>query len=791
MDAYAAPQRVRPGSLTPRTPMPGPGNVTPIRSDVAIPEPGGLEEMLRGLDTLEPKYPAWLYKTDSETGMRELNPPPMPEAGRFNDWITADELLWADFLRRYEQDLRIYRQLDTGVFPQFSPDSDAYYISTEPTVQVNKIAAMIAGSPITVTYPWRNFHEREAASRMESFALWFLERWQTYHRQGNSELGWDMSLYALIAGRVAVLVSCDLDDGDYPWWVELLDPATVFPVWGKGKHGMLRCSRRYAVTVGDVLDEFDPDGSSDLADKIAAKREKGSINDVDLTQEGDFTECITRWHRYCAFDGIEIMRTAHEYGEVNVIYNLAPGEPGSASSPASAGTGLTASDIKRGFGGKGTTSRQRDQAQKGQSFYHPVKAALRQREKVLALHMLSMEQTVNPATNTTTPYSRPPEPMDFTPGKPNYRRPGEVTQPANPSPAPLQSDVLLQNTAAELRKGLLPDVIFGATEGSNISGFASDSLMAAAKDRIQPYFSIVEATYVDALMLAGRLFYNHGHTAEGLVHGELVVPRQNRGGRFNAGASPAPVPPWAGQIIQKAIQMAQQPGGPFGPPTAAAGGPPGGGGMIGSDVPGAPPDPRTQMGMGAGSPLLGMPGFIEPKWTMNGRVPPHDEAEAAIDRKTLDMISGRPKLTLNSLGLNNRTILINYLTQAVNANLMPRSIAMDQLPEIQDTLEAWQQIMAEQAMTNPNMLNMIYYPRSLWEQGDVESWSLYWAMNLLPQLLQLGQPAPPPGAGTPAQPKGQAPIEQPARGAPAINPAMLGEGPGSDGAPVGAPGGTG
>lgn len=785
--SYPAPAQTRPGSLAPPQPM---GSIRPIRPDVAIPGGGSLEEMLSSLDTLEPKYPSWLYKTNAETGERELSPPTMPTKGQFDDWITNDELLWADFLHRYEQDLRIYRQLDTGVFPQFSPDTDAYYISTEPTVQVNKIAVMIAGSPISVTYPWRNVHEREAASRMESFALWFLDRFEQIHRgNGNSELRWDAALYALVAGRVAMLVSCDLDDGDYPWWVELLDPATVFPVWGKGKHGMLRCSRRYTVSVGDVLDEFDPDGDSKLAEKIAAKREGENINSADLTREGDFTECITRWHRYAAFDGIELMRTAHEYGEVNIIYNLAPGEPGSASSPAvSRTTGLTESDIKRGFGTKGSTTRQRDQAQKGQSFYAPIKAALRQREKVLALHMLSMEQTVNPATNTTTPYTKPPEPMDFTPGKPNYRRPGEVTQPANPSPAPLQSDVLLQDTASALRKGLLPDVIFGTTEGSNITGFASDSLMAAAKDRIQPYFSIVENSFVDAVMLAGRLFYNHGHTAEGLVGGELVIPRQNRGGKFSAGASAAPVPPWATQIIQKVIQTSMQPGGAMGPPTAAQGGVPGGGGMIGSDVPGAPPDPRRQMMMAGGSPLLGMPGYADPIWTMNGKRPPADEAEVVIDRHTLDMVSGRPKLTLNSLGLNNRTILINYLTQAVNANLMPRSIAMDQLPEIQDTLEAWQQIMQEQAMTSPNMLNMIYYPRSLWEQGDVEGWALYWALNMLPQLLTMGMPmGGPAGGGSPAAPKGQAPIEQPARGAPALNPAAMGEGPGSDGAPVGRP----
>ena len=369
--------------------------------------------------------------------------------------------------------------------------------------------------------------------------------------------------------------------------------------------------------------------------------------------------------------------------------------------------------------------------------------------------MTSLEQAVNPAVLETSPYPEPPAALDQGPGGRNYRRQGETTTPIVPSPAPMQSQQILSVLNAEIAKGLLPNVIFGQTEGSNITGFASDSLMAAAKDRIQPYFSGTEQHLADAISLATRLFYNHGHLAEGLVDGELVIPRQNRTGEFVGGMKPAPAPPWAMGIVQKMMEAIQRPGGLLGPPppTGPVSTIPGGPGMVGSDVPGAPPmgaigpGGPSQMGgapgmppsngmmppgmsgpMGAAPSPIGIPGFVDPTWTMGG-LPPADAAIVAISRETIDIVGAKPIVTLNALGLNNRTVLINYLTQAVNAKLMPRAIAMDQLPEIQDTLSALNQIIAEDAITNPDMLRNIYYPRSLAQQGDTDAFFTYWATS--------------------------------------------------------------
>lgn len=205
-------------------------------------------------------------------------------------------------------------------------------------------------------------------------------------------------------------------------------------------------------------------------------------------------------------------------------------------------------------------------------------------------------------------------------------------------------------------------------------------------------------------------------------------------------------------------------------------------------MPGQPPAPAVPAGpMGAG--LIGMPGYVSPEWTMPGE-PPADAPLVSIDRETIDLVGGRPTVSLHTLGLSNRTVLSNYLTQLVNAKLMRRSTAMDAIPEITDPLAEWQGIIAEDAMVDPDMLRLIQYPRALAQQGDVEGWLTYWATILLPQIVGAlqgmqapPQPPPPPGGG------GQAPIPQPqARGAvQGANPAAEGRGPGSEGAPVGRP----
>jgi hypothetical protein len=422
----------------------------------------------------------------------------------------------------------------------------------------------------------------------------------------------------------------------------------------------------------------------------------------------------------------------------------------------------------------------RDQVEKGVSFLHAIKNALRNRERLLSMHATAAEQGINPSIFLENPYSQMPAPFDFGPGGRNELKPGQRATPVINSPRPLDSQPLLANANSEIAKGSLPDVIFGLVEASNVSGFASDSLMNAAKDVIQPYVDLTQATIADVLMMKNRLFRNHGWAAEGIDNGEFRVPRQTRGNTAGGDNKLKP-PPWTLPIMQKMLTMTLTPQQPQTPQIQLEGG----GGMIGSDVPGAPPRP------GQANAMLGMPGFVDPTWLMGDMVPEDDPAEFVISPETIDMISTRPKVVISLIGLQNRTVLANYLDLLTSRNLMSQETAMEQVPEIQDIDMEMRRILATQARTNPDSLKLIEYPKALWQDGDYAGFFTYFATILMPAvtaaMMQQQAAMMAPQAGPPTGPppgEARSPGPQTVQGDSA---AAAGRGPGVDGAPVGRP----
>ena len=766
------------------------------------------------------EYPSWMYRRNKD-GFRELVTPKTPTKKQFDDWIQADVLRHGQLLARFRRDLRYYRRRLSGVFPGFNPDTDDKHISAEIAIQVEKVCAMISTTPMQINYPNRSRQEREDAQAMEAWAMWFVEQSKVHHRNTeNADLLWGMAWYALVYGRIVLQVRPDLEDNSFPWWFNLEDPGTCFPLAGKGKHGMIRMSRQYIAKAGEVLDEFDPTGEKGLGEKLLGKANEDD-RDYDLDQDVTVTECDTRWSRYIAVDDIEVLRTDHELGFVPYVYNLVGGEASSSANPIAMDIdeGLHRRDIVRGYGMEGG-NREWDLREKGTSFFNNVIPALMRREELYTLYQTSLLQTINPATITTSDYPTLPEPLDLSPGADNHRRGQESTVPAIPHPTPADVTPLLASVEKEIQKGLLPDAFFGQTGESNITGFAQDSLLASAKDKLQPFFNVVQDTWSDALFLASTEFHDVGHATEGLPDGVLIIPRQNRRADFTGGNKAPVMPPWVGEIMQTMIQKTTAPGGPLGPalppppappppgppnpfqrPQAiGAGAPPGASPPAGGAPPGllgAQPPPVGMMPpMGGPPPMMGpqigMPGYVKPQWTMTGKPPPGDMPEFRITREIIENIGGRPKVTLNALSLNSKTTLANYLVQMVNAKLMRRETAMEQIPEITDVLAEFEGILAEDAVTNTDLLQMIYYPRSLYAQGDIEGWAVYWAGIMLQKLQEMSMAAmggmPPPGGGAPPPaPKGQAPLPEPA-GAVANQAAAQGQGPGSKGAPVGRPG---
>jgi hypothetical protein len=706
------------------------------------------------VDDLEPVYPSWVYRTDKETGERVVSPPKKPTAAQWNSWIAADEMLWGDTVARFDKDLASFRGKANAVFHDFDPAKDTDYPSTEWAVQTTKLATMIGTTPPRVRHRGRTKAEDKAAQDLEDADLWFLERWKQLHAaQGGGPLLQDMAFSAGQFGRIIAQCFCDPTDPDFPWLPALMDPRTCYPFFGD-KHGLVRMTRKFTDTLGRVIDVFDPDGSEKLLKKWC-KGNKKDVNDLDLTQEVQVSDCTNRWYRFVTVDGIVVLDAAHRYGRVPYVVRLAPGEFGGGDAiPTSTGR-YSVMDVRQGFGTM-TASNSRAMSERGVAFMHHVRPALRIREAVGSLAMTKLRQDVNPPLITTSPYPGIPSPVAMYAGGHTKRRPGEVTTPVLTNIPPSDFGAVMAMNSREVANGVLPDMVFGNVEQSNVSGFGVDTLTAAAKDRVQPYYDLVCDSLADMLELKNLEFFNDGHAYVGF-DGELVVPVRSRS---VSGSRPmGPMPSWATQIMQNEDMEA-----------------------------------------------LMAPGFASAKQITGGEGMEEDPPEVVLSRDVLKKVGFRPKVTMVNIGLQSKTVMANYLKLLNDGKFIARQTGMEELPEVDRPDVEWDRILAEDAQTHPKMLELVEFPRALWNRGDVDGFLAYLATVLMPALMQaMGPPqappgAAPPGGGPPAlgggdtmQPGGVPPFPgtpQPQGPQAPLGASMAqlpGMAPGSNGAPVGRP----
>jgi hypothetical protein len=168
------------------------------------------------------------------------------------------------------------------------------------------------------------------------------------------------------------------------------------------------------------------------------------------------------------------------------------------------------------------------------------------------------------------------------------------------------------------------------------------------------------------------------------------------------------------------------------------------------------------------------------------------------------LVGPRPEVTMVNIGLQSKTVLANYLKLLNDGKFISRLTAMEELPEVDRPDHEWTRIKSEDAQTHPKMLELVEFPKSLWESGDVDGFLAYLATVLMPSLMaamgppQGGAGGGPPGAapaGSGTMPPGAAPPFPGSQGpqgpvAPrGDSMAQLpGMAPGSNGAPVGRPG---
>jgi hypothetical protein len=127
-----------------------------------------------------------------------------------------------------------------------------------------------------------------------------------------------------------------LGDPDEPFIIQLLDPATVYPVYSR-KRGLLSVFHVYHDTIAGVAADYGDDDTDIRAKLKAAKPRLG-----DNTREGDredhsVVEVIDYWdtyYRYVEADGVVLLNvTPHEYGYVPFAVTPGPFTETSALGP--------------------------------------------------------------------------------------------------------------------------------------------------------------------------------------------------------------------------------------------------------------------------------------------------------------------------------------------------------------------------------------------------------------------------------------------------------------------------
>lgn len=688
---------------------------------MAEPEPSPLPA-IDDIDDLKPIYPRWAYDRVTQ----EVKKEPKPSRAYMDAAVTDDQLRHSALVNRFAEDLRTYRMMDRTIFEDLKRDDLEMFVSASPAIQVHKIANMVSNIEHVVQFAYRTEKESESAQRLENAAYHILEQADLHHRMGgNASLKWEWVFSHLVYGRIVTRVLPDSSDPDFPWDIRSFDPSQCFPTYG-GKKGLIRMSLVYNESVDRILQMYGDD--PDVNKKVLKKYTDKESDKLDLNHVGEVRECWTPWHRWLEFDGEDILPvTEHGIGRVPFVTTVGPGEMGSATMPG--GMSQTRLEISSLMPLAEHPGADVDLTQKGLSFFHHQRPALRQQAAVMSIQMTAAKQRLNPPMEKRTPYEDPGQPVSMATGDTNFTRQGEEIRPLLSQANAVDMGVVLSSLDKELQKGGLPDHLFGATEGSNVSGFAVESMIAAAKDRLQPTITDLEIHSEDVLDLCFYLFRNMGHIFVDDAEGKLRFPAKGRGTEMG-GSGQGPARPDYNSMMAMLMQQTQ----------------------------GMPPDIGAWQAMG-----MDESGIQETEDKYN-----------YINREDILAVGTRPEVKLQSVHLQNMTMLANVASMLIDKKIWSRERAMDEF-NIKNPNQEFDRILKEDAMTNPKMLELVMFPEALYNSGNMSGFLAYFASVIAPILMQMQMGGAPPGA-SPSQPGGPQTIQGDSQ-------PMMGQGPGSPSGP--------
>jgi hypothetical protein len=352
-----------------------------------------------------------------------------------------------------------------------------------------------------------------------------VENWYSYLRQceeedythggGDASLQWSEFWYLYQYGRVVARILPDIGDDRHPFHEDLVDPGICYPSFGNTKEGLVRMSMIYDSTVLNVIKGFGkylPDLEQKIVNKLGYT--KGDVGRY-FNETGTVYEYWDSWNRAVYFRDIEIIRGSHELGFVPFVYITARGEPAGMGTPRNGDYRLD--EYNNLISATGTRE---DLEEKGVSVYHHIRNTHKMTEVVYTLLISEVLKSQNPSTiEYMAPqlWGTPPPPLKHGPGATNRRvLNAQDVQIVPTSPRPTDVSPVINQLQSATVEGSINPAMYGSMDGSNIAGFAVESLISAARDTVLPYTQAWQSFQASKAKMKGQMYVKVIYPATGV-----------------------------------------------------------------------------------------------------------------------------------------------------------------------------------------------------------------------------------------------------------------------------------
>jgi hypothetical protein len=466
--------------------------------------------------------------------------PPKPKLA---DILEEAERERADHQDRIQIAMQTIRRLNLELTGIFKKDRELVEIGevergvlTDLRDEHEAYCSHISAMEWNVSVPLKDSIDREETTAKEDAIHYLFECFQRQHADaGNASLKWALPD---IAGKYGMLAAClvvDPMNEECGLRFQMVDPATVFPVF-EGGMGLARVYRIYSATAAEVMGSFfDAKGTvQKKVKKIATFGDRYVPNHV-----GEVVEYWDRKHVMVAFEGKEIFSHAHDYGKVPFrIKYCGFGQQGFTRT-----TDLSSQESIRArpVGAEGSSLRREDLMRIAQPFLLRRFKAHDIEEAVHGLMLTAMRRQINPmwvqqlgmqSHNDGAVQVKQVE------GGNLVLRDDDI---ATPQPPVLTPDVVNAVTALNQQNkqtGMASGVIMGMMPGGQTTGSGIDILNQAGLEKWRPLVMVVEEFLTELAEWALELLRDWGGIlgTEG-SYGSISIPSRRPNPRTGMAAA--------------------------------------------------------------------------------------------------------------------------------------------------------------------------------------------------------------------------------------------------------------